>query len=372
MLRDGSDRHTESREGISMTSVVAAGPPLEPGGATVGRRAARLVDPTRDGRTLGLECWYPAEAVDHHPTIYELLPGIGVTAAALEDAPAAPGSHPLVVWSHGRSGTSTAYVMLCEGLAARGYVVVAPDHPGDTLLDWITGTAVDDATNERQRVADVQLLLDWLLGDRAGEGRDDLGAVPPVDAARVAVAGHSYGAFTAFALAAAEHDRPRICGAAGLESLTRTIPRVALEQITVPLLMICGAFDDVTPPATDADPAFATLVNHVVHRVDIERAGHQGCSDVGLYLELIDQADGIPDLVRDFVESMAAQVTGRVGDPWRPTVGLHLRTLGTWLDEVTGRDIRGARAELAKIAAEDGVRSRGTGTSPEVIERSDA
>ena len=67
----------------------------------------------------------------------------------VSDAPVVAGPRPLVVFSHGRSGLRTSYVMLCEGLAARGFVVVALDHPGDTLLDWMTGTAVDDATNER-------------------------------------------------------------------------------------------------------------------------------------------------------------------------------------------------------------------------------
>ena len=86
--------------------------------------------------------------------------------------------------------------MLCEGLAARGFVVVALDHPGDTLLDWMTGTAVDDATNEVQRVADVQFVIDALLADPP--------RLPPlaeVDATQVAVVGHSYGGFTALAVA---------------------------------------------------------------------------------------------------------------------------------------------------------------------------
>ena len=357
MLPDAIGRHRAgSWEGTPMTSVVAAGPPLESTVGSVGHARARIVDPSRADRTLVVDCWYPAVNSARALTVYELLPGIGVTAAAHEEAPATPGPHPLLVWSHGRSGTTTTYVMLCEGLAARGYVVVAPEHPGDTLLDWLTATAVDDATNEHQRVADAQLVLDRLLGDRD----NDLAVVPAVDAAKVAVAGHSYGAFTAFALAAAEADRDRICGAAGLESLTRTIPAQALRQITVPILMVTGAFDDVTPVATDADPAWVTLADHVVHRVDLDHAGHQGCSDVGLYLELIDQVDDVPEVVRDFVQGMATQVTGRADEPWRPTVTLHLCVLAAWLDLVTGRDSDQACAELAHLGSVPGVLLRQT------------
>ncbi len=344
-----------------MDTVVPAGVPLEAPAAAVGHGSGTIIDSSRDDRALGVDWWYPAAESDGSPTVYELLPGIGVTACAREDAGPAPGDHPLIVWSHGRSGTRTAYVMLCEGLAARGYVVVAPEHPGDGLLDWLTGAAVDDATNERQRVDDVQHVLDRLLGGDTNAGLG-LGSIPSLDPSRVTVAGHSYGAFTAFALAATESERPRICGAAGLESLTRTIPGEVLRRIPVPLLMVTGAADDVTPPATDADPAFAALVGHDVRRVDIEAAGHQGCSDVGLYLELLEQVAGepglVPDVVHDFVHGMAAQVTGRAGDPWRPTVALHLRILGAWLDDVTGRDPDRARAAVADLAAGAGITVR--------------
>ena len=79
----------------------------------------------------------------------------------------------------------------------------------------------------------------------------------------------------------------------------------------------------------------------------------------------IDEVGGVPDLVRDFVTGMAAQVTGRAGTPWRPTVTLHLRILGAWLDEVTGGDRDRAQAELAEVAATHGVAVRLTGRSAE-------
>ena len=338
-----------------MRFVLPAGPPLAAPSCAVGHGSATLIDSSRDDRVLGLDCWYPAYGVDSPmPTVYELLPGIGVTAAAGEGDGAISGAHPLLVWSHGRTGTRTAYVMLCEGLAARGYVVVAPDHPGDTLADWMTGTAVDDATNERQRVADVRFVLDVLLGGGAW-----LDAPPALDAARVTVAGHSYGAYTALALAGSAQPEPRIRAVAGLQSLTRTLSAAELGRITVPTLLVVGTADDVTPPTTDADAAFRALGAADGRRVDIERAGHQACSDVGLYLELISQVEGIPDLVRDFVLGMATQVTGTAGDPWRLTVGLHLRVLAAWLDDVNDRDREHAEHELEAIRASPGLTMRG-------------
>ena len=235
---------------------LSAGAPLAPPRCTVGRSTALFVDTTRGDRALGIDCWYPAVTGEYPHSVYEILPGTGFTATALAEAPAAPGAHPLVVWSHGRSGTRLSYAMLCEGLAARGYVVVAPDHPGDTLADWLLGAAVDDATNETQRVDDVRAVLDAALGARPG-----LALAPEIDTDRIAVAGHSYGAYTAFSLASADPTDVRIGAVAGLQSLTRTLRRRVLARIVVPSLMIVGVRDTTTPPDTDADRAFTALVH---------------------------------------------------------------------------------------------------------------
>jgi predicted dienelactone hydrolase len=312
-----------------MTPGLVAGEPLAPPRHEVGRTVTMLVDPARPDRVVNVDCWYPAVGGSAAASVYELLPGIGFTASALADAEVAPGAHPLVIWSHGRSGTRSSYAMLCEGLAARGYVVIAPDHAGDTLADWLLDVAVDDATNERQRVADVRFLLDAALGVEPG-----LAIAPAVDAARVVVAGHSYGGYTALAIAGAEPADLRIRAVAGLQSLTRTIDPEVLARVGVPVLMVVGGRDMTTPPDTDADPAFAALGSRDARRVDIEAAGHQACSDVGLYLELAPQVQGLPDIVGDYLLTLADQVTGTAGDPWRPTVALHLEVLAEWLDEV--------------------------------------
>jgi len=333
-----------------MTTELRAGPSLEPMTRAVGRSITSISDERRHDRLLGIDCWYPAVGGDQPESVYELLPGVGFTSTALADATPAPGPHPLVIWSHGRSGTRSSYSMLCEGLAARGYVVIAPDHPGDTLADWLLGSTLDDATNEMQRVDDVRFVIDAALGERPG-----LDLIPHVDASQIAVAGHSYGAYTAFALAGAEPPERRVRGVAGLESLTRTLSRRVLGRIEVPTLVVVGARDLTTPPDTDADRAFAVLRAKRGRRIDIDDAGHQACSDVGLYLELAPQVEGLPDLAADFLRSLADQVTGRTGDPWRPTVGLHLRILGAWLDELFDRDTDRARRDLHQVARRAGV-----------------
>src|SRR5690349_1019868 len=333
--------------------ILRAGAPLEPLRVDLGHASTLLVDSTRADRLIGVDCWYPAETGDEPAATYPVIPGVGFTASARTGAPALPGPYPLVVLSHGRAGLRTSYVMLCEGLAARGFVVVALDHPGDTLLDWMTGTAVDDATNEAQRVADVHFVLDTLLA-----APDGIAAMAVVDPAQVAVVGHSYGGWTALAVASAEAPDARIRAVAGTQPFARSLSRKAIARIAVPTMLIVGARDETCPPDTDADRVSGTVDRVLAHRVDLADAGHQACSDVGLYLELESQVDGLPDIVAAFLASMADQVTGRAGDPWRPTVGLHLRILGAWLAGVLGVDPDGAASELAAVGELPGVAVR--------------
>jgi predicted dienelactone hydrolase len=335
-----------------MSTDLIAGEPLEPPRRRVGRISAVLFDASRDDRVVAVDAWYPAAPGDAgERSLYELLPGVGFTAAAERDAPVADGPHPLVLFSHGRSGTRSSYALLCEALAARGYVVVAPEHTGDSLVDWLLGTAVDDETNEANRAADARFVLDAVF-DAAGP----LGTVgAQVDADRIAAAGHSYGGNTAISLASGPGADARVRAIAGLQAFTRTIAKQVFEAMKLPALLITGSHDATTPPATDADRAWAKLGAEPAWRVDIERAGHQGCSDVGLYLELAPQVPDLPPIVGDYVASMAADVTGTPGEPWRETVALHVRVLGAFLDGALGIDAGNATAEIDAVSALAGV-----------------
>ena len=169
------------------------------------------------------------------------------------------------------------------------------------------------------------------------------------------MAGHSYGGFTALALASGAHADPRVRAAAGLESFTRSLPKQVFESIEIPTLLVTGSKDATTPPETDADRAWAKLGARPAWRVDIERAGHQACSDVGLYLDLAPNVEGLPDFVKDYLDSMAADITGTPGDPWRDTVALHVRILAAFLNGALAIDVDVAAREVAEISAQSGV-----------------
>ncbi|MBK5288574.1 MAG: prolyl oligopeptidase family serine peptidase [Acidimicrobiia bacterium] len=334
-----------------MPSPLVAGPPLEVPRFAVGRSSTELVDPARGDRRVPVDVWFPASGTAGALSGYEILPGVGFTASATSDAAIAAGPHPAVLWSHGRTGTRSSYVLLCEALAARGFVVVAPEHTGDALGDWITGAAVDDETNEANRIGDAHFVLDALL--------DNPGSLAPIAAAvdptRIAAAGHSYGGFTALSLGSGNARHAAVRAVAGMQSFTRTMPKQVFVEMEVPTLLAVGARDATTPPETDADRAWAKLGAPSAWRVDVARAGHQACSDVGLYVELAPHVEGVPDLVRAFVASMAADITGTAGDPWRPTVALHAQLLGAFLEGALGIDAIGATNQFAAIGEVLGV-----------------
>ena len=282
----------------------------------VGFRPGLLLDASRGDRVLGTGWWYPTTATSGTRAAYELLPGISHEGGAFEQAPADVDG-PVYVFSHGRSGTHRVYTVLAEGLAARGYHVVTMDHPGDTTFDWALGTAVSDEDNERQRLDDLAFILDEL--------RTANDSLPLLTEGRpVLLGGHSYGAYTALGGAAAASRAVNLRGVAVLEPYLLRLTAAQLAAVPVATLLVAGANDTTTPADVDPPHAAAHLNPDLLSSVIFEGVGHQGCSDVGLYAEVLDEHPEVPETIASFVRDTAATVTGTLGDPWRPVVERHV------------------------------------------------
>lgn len=330
-------------------SHLAAGAPIEPPARPIGRRSTLITDPGRDDRELGIDVWYPAVPGDAAPSEYELLPGVTFTAAAaLHEPDVARGRFPLILFSHGRTGTRLAYSLLCEALAARGAIVVSADHPGDALADWLLGTNVDDRANEINRVGDANLVLDLLLRRGAESEALPLDLLAAVDHDRIAMVGHSYGAYTALATAAGArgvdpHDRVR--AVVGLQPYTRSMSDGALARIPVPVLLVVSEFDTTTPSESDGDRPWALLTGSPVWRVDLFGAAHRAPIDMGLYAELADDVPDLPDLVRQYLAAAVDAAAGGTLRPWRELLAEQIRVISAFLDITL--DIDRARGEAA-------------------------
>ena len=120
--------------------------------------------------------------------------------------PRGAGKCPLIVFSHASGHHRRGATFLTAHLASHGYAAAALDHSEVVAPEY---RAAPDETGERKaarwqaiidaRVPDVRFLLDTMLS------RADLGA--RIDRARVGIAGHSFGGWTALA---AIDEEPRI------------------------------------------------------------------------------------------------------------------------------------------------------------------
>ncbi len=234
--------------------------PLARGPLPVGVATVTLVDPTRGDRAVPTEVWYPAtdrfadqdigkDTRDH----FELLPGIaGGWQLAVRDATPRDGSFALVVFSHGFGAHRRQSTFFTTHLASHGYVVLAPDHTGNTVSDMMaaaTGNgAPSPSTYLTDRPADVSMCIDRAL---AGDIEPVAGRV---DASRVGMSGHSFGGWTTLA-ATGRDKRIRaalpLAPAGGSSSVSDAgALRDALTfdwERDVPTLVIAAELDSVLP-----------------------------------------------------------------------------------------------------------------------------
>lgn len=333
----------------------SSAPALETPAHPVGRRTLELIDTARNARSLTVDIWYPAVLADEPRARYEVLPGVAFDAAVARDQPVvAGGRYPLILLSHGRTGMRFAYSLLCEALAARGNIVVSADHPGDALMDWLSGTFVDDRTNEMGRVGDARFLLDALLTAERSSTIVPSDLLDAIDTERVVAIGHSYGAYTALATAAGARGVPadtRLRAVIGLQPFTRTMSDNALARVTVPTLLVISEHDTTTPAAIDGDRPWLLVGGNPVWRMDLGSASHHASSDMGLYLELAGQIPDLPPMVTAYVAMMAPDMIGSHIRPWREGLVLVVGAIGAFLDVALGIDSPRGLAEADHLAA---------------------
>lgn len=265
------------------------------------------------GVGLAVQVWYPSDAPGPAHRYDSILAG----AAGDGGPPACGRPRPVVVFSHGNSGVRWQSVFLTEWLATRGWVVVAPDHTGNTALDYD-----DERLGELvfRRPLDIAGAFDWLVGEAAAPGGPLAGCVDP--GAGYAVIGHSFGGYTALAVAGAAIDPETVlpyCGATSdwlcdevvahfaahaVERTDLSDPRVwaavpmtpagmgalagGLDAVDVPLLMWGGGRDTLTTMASSVQPLFDGLVQTPRHLATVEDAGHYTFSDSCTFLPTFD------------------------------------------------------------------------------------
>ncbi|MDX2170173.1 MAG: hypothetical protein SF182_24085 [Deltaproteobacteria bacterium] len=261
------------------------GPTADFGPYPVGITTLQLTDASRmntagDGpRPVTVEVYYPttAAAIAGHPRDVATVLGIPLleTPAYRDVAMAADGPYPLVLFSHGNNGIRIQSFFFGAHLASHGYIVVSPDHHGNTFPDTLAG--LFDAQVAINRPRDMRFLIDTFLEFNASPAGFFAGAIDPD---RIGMSGHSFGGYTTFALGNGEFAEPRV------KALLPQAPAAVFDDaffagITQPTLIIGGSIDETTPPAENQQRPFDALPSgaRVVAYANLSGAGHFTFSD---------------------------------------------------------------------------------------------
>lgn len=275
-----------------------------------------------DEHTLTGIVWYPSDDSAGEKDQYIGPPDAPLFFAgrAAKDAMLAPAFNkfPLVALSHGTGGSALQMAWLGTYLAARGYVVVAVNHPGNNA---VTGYTTQGFVEGWERAKDISTVISDLLADpRFGS---------KIDPGRIGAAGFSLGGFTMMELAGATADFSRIlawcdqikdaCNPPEMPNLlekfkaieqqpdvkqslqhssdsyrdariravfaiapavARAFTPATLQKIAIPVEIVAGAADVIAPPADNAQ-FFAANIKDAQLTILPGGVGHYTFLDLG-------------------------------------------------------------------------------------------
>ncbi len=266
-------------------------------------RLEEQADGTLAPRRLPLEVWYPArESARDRETetivLFDELPADlqeGLTAddlgalptVSVRDAPARQDGeqYPLIIFSHGKGGIRVQSTFYTTFLASHGYVVVAPDHSGDTIVELLREVKEDgaiqaDSTVEAiaDRPDDVIAILDLVEQVLGEQGASDVEAI--IDGDRVGVTGHSFGALTSFLVATMDSRVDVVVGQTPTSQAVVELQQVTpLEEVDIPMVVQSAHLDATLPEDTNARLLYGALRTDKTW-LSLTRGGHFTYSDL--------------------------------------------------------------------------------------------
>lgn len=154
------------------------------------------------------------------------------TVAGIRDAAYASPAYdsPILLFSHCLGCTRFSSATIAEALASYGFIVIAPDHGGNTYFD--ESPALNAAALAR-RIGEVEAILQFVedADENSAEPAESL--IAKGDKANLGMFGHSFGSITTGNIAA---DHPEILAIAGLAAPFDALGDVNVEDLDLPVL----------------------------------------------------------------------------------------------------------------------------------------
>ncbi|RVU48483.1 alpha/beta fold hydrolase [Lujinxingia sediminis] len=259
--------------------------------------------PRGDGeeeREIFISIWYPTLDTEGYEGRY--LNSINAPGVLRDPTPAIDPDEPapLMVFSHGNGSFSVQSYFFAEYLTSHGYVVIAPDHKGNTFGD--TGGAVR-LESTVYRPQDVSAILDWV--EALPEDHALYGTISP---SKIALSGHSLGGFTTLATTGATLDMEAVNTGCANDTISNRICEIfendqnaifeegfldtrfkasipmtpagaevyvpGTSSIEIPTLMWTASRDLTLPNALEGDPLWEAMEGEQHRRIDITNGGH--------------------------------------------------------------------------------------------------
>jgi predicted dienelactone hydrolase len=279
----------------------------------VGRSTITITDAKRN-RPLTVDVWYPIDPkATGTPARYAFTPEIFTDSKeAIADEPLANGGpYPLVVYSHGSGGVRYIASYFTERLASHGFVVAAPDHTGNTAVERITNTSAPGEQIAYDRPLDVSAVIDGLLAP-ADDAAKRLSKA--IDRSRIGVTGHSFGGYTALAIASghsgppgATAADPRVKAIIGMAPASGLLSDAELSAIKIPTMLIVGTKDTTTPVDPQTTRPFSLITSSPVYKVEMTDAAHQSFTDLCSYGAALRALPNVPQVILDTVDRKAVR-----------------------------------------------------------------
>jgi predicted dienelactone hydrolase len=284
----------------------------KPGPFGVGHSTVTANDATR-GRSLTVDVWYPvAPDATGTPARYAFSDALySDSKRAIADAPMAQGEpFALIVYSHGSGGLRYISSFMTEQLASYGFVVAAPDHIGNTAVERITNSSAPFEQIQLDRPADITAVIDQMLSPTDASMQQFAGVI---DAERIGVVGHSFGGYTALAMASGHTNSlgavgkdSRVGAIVGLAPASTMLTDEELSSITIPTMLIVGSDDTTTPLDPETTRPFSLVSSTDKYKVVLDKAAHQSFTDICDYGAQLRSLNA-PQVILDTVDSQAAE-----------------------------------------------------------------